>query len=186
MRVYLPATLPLLAAWRAAGECGPAPLPACAVTPALRESYASGDAEELEYAATTAAAAASLRLLVAGPTGAAPRRGVVAAVGAAPRRVVVAADVADAAVRPGRDGHPATVTISEPVLWRSVTAVLADDAVAQATVARAVAALPAADAGDPDAVFAVEDVDGHELGWWATQEVDELLRGAGWPPRVGG
>jgi hypothetical protein len=52
MRVYLPSTFAQLAAGVAAGSFGPPPLLAYAVTPALREWYASGDAEELEYAAT--------------------------------------------------------------------------------------------------------------------------------------
>ena len=50
-----------------AGQVGPGPLPGFAVTPALREAYASGDAEELEYAALTEAARASLRLIAADP-----------------------------------------------------------------------------------------------------------------------
>jgi hypothetical protein len=37
MRVYLPSTLPALAAALADGEVGPVPLAAYAVTPALRE-----------------------------------------------------------------------------------------------------------------------------------------------------
>ena len=56
MRVYLPATLPGLAGLPRKAEIGPAPLRAFAVTPALREWYASGDEEELEYAAMMHAA----------------------------------------------------------------------------------------------------------------------------------
>ena len=48
MRVYLPSTLPALADVLAKGEAGPAPVRAFAVTPSLREAYASGDDEELE------------------------------------------------------------------------------------------------------------------------------------------
>lgn len=89
MRVYLPSTLTLLAGVHAAKEIGPAPLAAHAVTPALREWYAGGDREELEYAAMTAAARASLRLLAEDPS--APRR-----------RVVLAAEIPDDLVaRPG-------------------------------------------------------------------------------------
>ena len=94
MRVYLPTTLPGLATSYQAGEVGPAPLDAFAVTPGLREWYLSDDVEELEYAALLRAAQASLRLLVADP--AAPRR-----------RVVVAADV------------PAGLVRAEPVLLRT-------------------------------------------------------------------
>ena len=80
MRVYLPATLPGLADLLRKAEIGPAPLRAFAVTPALREWYATGDLEDLEYVAMMHAARASLRLLEADPD--APRR-----------RVVLAADL---------------------------------------------------------------------------------------------
>ena len=82
MRVYLPATLPALAGILRAAEISPAPVLAYAVTPALREWYASADLEELEYAALMHAGRASLRLLRSDPE--APRR-----------RVVLAADVPD-------------------------------------------------------------------------------------------
>ena len=75
MRVYLASTLPGLADILAKGRAGSAPLRAFAVTPALREAYASGDDEELEYVAMLAAARQSLRLLDADPD--APRRRVV-------------------------------------------------------------------------------------------------------------
>ncbi len=66
MRIYLPSTLSALAAVLRTGQVT---APACAftVTPTLREWYASGDMEELEYAAMSAAARASLRLLAADP-----------------------------------------------------------------------------------------------------------------------
>src|SRR5437763_267047 len=92
LRVYLPATMQALGSLRERGEFGPSgsdgrPLEAHAVTPALREWYAEGDDEELEYVAFTRAAQAALQLLRHDP--AAPRR-----------RVVIPADVAD--TRPGR------------------------------------------------------------------------------------
>src|SRR3982751_1197847 len=85
MRVYLPTTLAGLAGASSAGAFE-GPLVAHAVTGAVREWYVSGDLEELEYAAFTEAAEASLRLLAGADV---PRR-----------RVVVAADVPDAGVRP--------------------------------------------------------------------------------------
>src|SRR6478752_118251 len=77
MRVYVPLTLSGLAAVHGAGEIGPGPLTAYAVTPGLREWYVSDDIEELEYAALTRAAHGSLRLLAADP-GAVRKRVVVA------------------------------------------------------------------------------------------------------------
>ena len=46
VRVYVPATVPMLAALRASGQLGSGPTVAHAVTPALREWYAEGDEEE--------------------------------------------------------------------------------------------------------------------------------------------
>ncbi|MGH8893843.1 MAG: DUF6912 family protein, partial [Actinomycetes bacterium] len=99
MRVYVPLTLPALAA---ALETGVIESPvAYAVTPALREWYTEGDQEELEYTATTVAARMSLRRLAGLP--------------GAPRRVVVAADVPDAGARPAPDIDRAAVRLSDPV-----------------------------------------------------------------------
>jgi hypothetical protein len=53
VRVYVPATVPMLAELRASGRLGAGPTIAHAVTPALREWYAEGDEEELEYVAFT-------------------------------------------------------------------------------------------------------------------------------------
>ena len=46
MRVFLPSTIPALGEALRAGQVGQQP--GYAVTPALREAYASGDEEELE------------------------------------------------------------------------------------------------------------------------------------------
>src|SRR5262245_57707788 len=77
-RVYLPATIPLLTKLRADGCL--ALTAGHAVTPQLREWYAEGDEEELEYVAFTRAAQDALLLLQHDP--AAPRR-----------RVVISADL---------------------------------------------------------------------------------------------
>jgi hypothetical protein len=42
-------------------------------------------------------------------------------------------------------------------------------------VAAAVAALPAAQAGDEDAQFTVDGADGHELAWYDVSELDDVL-----------
>src|SRR5438477_11522990 len=79
VRVYVPATLTDVASVRDTGEFTPTRA-LHAVTPTLREWYAEGDEEELEYVAFTRAAQGALRLLRHDPK--APRR-----------RVVVSADV---------------------------------------------------------------------------------------------
>jgi hypothetical protein len=161
MRIYLPATLPRLAAGLAAGQLD-LDL-AYAVTPALREWYIEGDIEELEYVAAAAAARASLHLLAEEP----------ASVPA--RRVVVAADVPDSAVRPAPDVGRAAVRAGAPVAMSQVVSALVDDADASDDVRRAVVALRPADAGDEDARFVVDSVEDHELGWYAAQEIGVLV-----------
>jgi hypothetical protein len=164
MRVYLPSTLPALGRALAAGEIGPAPLTAYAVTPELREWYANGDLEELEYAALTAAARASLRLLADDPE-------------APPRRVVLAAEVPDQAVvhepgaAPAGSEQPAMVRLTAPVPVKKIASGHIDDPEAAPDIRVAVAALPAADAGDEDATFSVDGAEGNELMWYATQEL---------------
>lgn len=115
MRAYVPATLPLLARWWSAGAVAAEAV--FAVTPALREVYAGGDTEELEYAALTEAARASLELLTAEP--AAPRR-----------RVVLAVDVPGLAAEPG--AGPAAVRMAGDLAFDAVAAVHIDDATAGA------------------------------------------------------
>jgi hypothetical protein len=166
MRVYLPATLPVLDGVLSAGEIGPAPVPAYTVTPALREWYALADLEELEYAAMMHAARASLRLLRADPD--VPRR-----------RVVLAADVPDeqAGRVGGFDGgfdEPTLVLLAAPVPLAWVVSGHVDDLAAVPDVTAAVQALAAADGGDDDAQFLVDGAEGHDLMWYATQELGDL------------
>ena len=160
MRVYLPSTLPALADVLREGAVSPAPLHGFAVTPALREAYASGDEEELEYVAMLAAARESLRLLRADP--AAPRR-----------RVVLAADAE--ATWTAYDDEPAAVVIADAIPLAAVASGHVDDEEAEADVAVAAAAVAAADAGDEDAEFTVDGAEGHELAWYATQELKTLI-----------
>lgn len=162
MRIYLSATLPALARALQEGRLGVAGRPVHAVTPALRESYASADEEELEYAAMTAAARSCLDLLAADPQ--APRR-----------RVVVAGDVPDSAVRAVPGGPPSLVQVGQDLLLREVAAVHVDDPEAIADVAAAVAALGAAATGDEDARWVLDAVTDHELLWYAAQELADLV-----------
>jgi hypothetical protein len=162
MRVYLPSTLPALARLLAEAQTAAPPVRGFAVTPALREWYSSGDEEELEYVAMTHAARASLRLLHGDPS-------------APGRRVVLAAEVPEGYVAgvAGFD-EPALVQIGVPVRLSDVVSGHVDDPGAAADVRAAIAALSAADGGDEDARFTVDGAEGHELLWYATQELPHL------------
>jgi len=165
--VYLPATTSVL---RALGDDGrlTGPLTAFAVTPGLREFYALSDAgadeEELEYAALLAAARASLRLIDVDPS-------------AARRRVVLAADVPDAAVTEVEDpdADRGAVRIAGDVALRDVASAHVDGAEAEDDVRAAVDVVLEADLGSEDAQFVVDQAEGHELAWYATQEIGALL-----------
>ena len=164
MRVYLPSTLPGLRALLDDGRLGGPPLPAYAVTPALREWYAEGDEEELEYAATSLAARASVRLL---------DRALVLDPATPPRRVVVVAEVDR--VEPAPDVDRAAVRVLQEVPLRLVKAVHVDDPAAEADVRAAAEQLVEADLGSDDAAFVVDQAEGHELQWYATQEIGALV-----------
>jgi hypothetical protein len=162
VRVYVPATVPMLAALRASGQLGEGPTIAHAVTPALREWYAEGDEEELEYVAFTRAAQAALQLLRHDPS--APRR-----------RVVVSADVdATDLIREDVDLGSSTVRLPQPIALKKVASIHVDGAGAAAEVAAAADVVEEALAGDPDAQFIVDGAEDHELEWYAVSELDEL------------
>ena len=163
MRVYLPSTLPGLRALLVAGELA-GPLAGFAVTGALREWYAEGDEEELEYAALTLAARASVRLL---------DRALLLDPTTPPRRVVVVVETAD--VEPAPDVDRAAVRVLTTVPLRLVQAAQVDDTAAETDVRAAAEALVEADLGSDDAAFVVEQAEGHELQWYATQEIGPLL-----------
>jgi hypothetical protein len=160
LRVYLPATFPLLAQWLASGEAtGGAGF---AVTPALREWYYEGDLDELEHAAQITASARSLELLADDVS--APRR-----------RVVIAADVEDAAVSNAADRGRAAVNVTGTVPVRRWGSALVDDPDAEPVVSAAVTALSAAAGGDADAQFTLDEAAAYELGWHGVQELPHIL-----------
>lgn len=167
MRVYLPATTSVLRTLVDEGRLA-APLTGFAVTAPLRAFYehsdAAADTEELEYAALLSAARASLRLLDLDPF--APRR-----------RVVLAADVADGAVTPldDPDVDHGAVRIADDVALGEVASAHVDDAEAEDDVRAAVGVVLEADLGSEDARFTVDQAEGHELAWYATQEIGPLL-----------
>ncbi|WP_433699999.1 DUF6912 family protein [Nocardiopsis sp. CA-288880] len=149
MYVFLPSTVPALAALLEEGRLEGAPLTAFAADPGPED-----DTEEAEYEAMYAAAEESLALLAADP--AAPRR-----------RVVLAADMPDAVVE--REGVAADgvvrVRVTAAVPYKKLASAHVDDPAASADVAAA-AAEPGSGAADD-----------HELMWYAVQELRHLVSG---------
>lgn len=166
MRVYIPATLAMLTRLVADGSLRAVSGTAFAVTPALRESYAHGDDDELAEVALGEAALASLRLLGAAGTGADSES-------LPTRRAVLIAEVEAVTARPDLDA--AVVRLAEPVAIGDVIAAYVDNAAAEPAVRAAVAAIDAADLGDEDAELTVGDAQDHDLAWYATQELPFLL-----------
>ncbi|MFC7218549.1 DUF6912 family protein [Streptomyces polyrhachis] len=162
MRVYVPLTLPALAGAHKAGELGPGPLTGYAVTPELREWYASDDIEELEYAALGRAAAASLRLLAGDPD--APRR-----------RVVVAVELPDGAVVPHAGGASGAGADADAESADFVGAVRIERAVALRLAAALHVDADEARAEVAAAVGGAGDVEGVELLWFGVQELPNLI-----------
>jgi hypothetical protein len=143
------------------GDFQPRSGTAFAVTPALRESYAEGDDEELAEVAIAEAAMASIRLLATESADDLPLR-----------RAVVIAD-ADAESRPDLD--TAVVRLKGRVSLDQVVAVYVDNAAAEPAVAAAIEVIDSADLGDEDAELTVGDAQDHALAWYATQELPFLL-----------
>ena len=167
MRVYLPATTTVLRRLVDEGHL-PGPHTAFAVTEQLRRFYAVSDAEadteELEYAALLAAARASLRLLDVDPV-------------AARRRAVIAADVPNSEGTPMDDPHvePGAIRVETDIRLEDVASAHLDEADAEEDVRAAVAVVLEADLGSDDSQFVVDQAEGHELAWYATQEIGPLL-----------
>ena len=142
MRIYLPAT----AADLRAAELSPRY--AHAVTDALRDEYPDADIDVLEFHAQSNAALGSLHLL---------RHDL----DAPPVRVVVAADVPDALLGKVADPPVASaLALSEPVTWRDVVCVFADEDTARPLVEQA-------------RVEATKAVDA-DLLWYDRSEVEAL------------
>lgn len=185
LRVYIPATVPMLRELVANRELAPIGGTAFAVTPALREAYASGDDEELGEVAIGEAARASLRLLAAEreqiaeseehPANPAPDDAAAPVASGSPvyRRAVIAADVTGAKLRPDLDD--AVVRLAGPIGYQQIASVHVDLADAEPEVAKAVDVIDAADLGDTDAEFVLGDAEDHQLAWYAAQELPFLL-----------
>ncbi|MET7769728.1 hypothetical protein [Nocardia sp. NPDC005366] len=202
MRVYIPATVPMLRRLVADREMFPIGGTAFAVTPTLREAYASGDDDELGEVAMVEAARASLRLLAAereeftgggdidsgdidsgdidggdidgGDIDSGDIAGEPTAAGSPVyRRAVIAADVSGAKLRPDLDD--AVVKLAGPITYDQIASVHVDLAEAEPEVAKAVDVVDAADLGDTDAEFVLGDAEDHQLAWYAAQELPFLL-----------
>ncbi|MFI5777768.1 DUF6912 family protein [Nocardia sp. NPDC051570] len=178
LRVYIPATVAMLRELVNDREIRAINDTAFAVTPALREAYASGDDEELAEVAMGEAARASLRLL------ADEREAAVGSSAGDPdddagyhspvyRRAVIAADVTGATLRSDLDD--AVVRLSAAITYNQIASAHVDLAEAEPAVAKAVDVIDAADLGDPDAEFVLGDAEDHQLAWYAAQELPFLL-----------
>ncbi|MFD7847582.1 DUF6912 family protein [Nocardia sp. NPDC059764] len=180
LRVYVPATVPMLRELVKDREIRALNDTAFAVTPALREAYASGDDEELAEVAMAEAARASLRLLAEeqaaadlGGEDAGDESGEAAPRGPIFRRAVIAADVTGATLRPDLDD--AVVRLSAAIPYGRIASIHVDLAEAESEVAKAVEVIDAADMGDADAEFVLGDAEDHQLAWYAAQELPFLL-----------
>ena len=162
MRVYLPATSTVLAELHSSGTFGAPPTTGFAVTPALRAWFVDDDDEELEYAAMLEAARGSLRLIDSDPL-------------AQRRRVVVVADIAHGDIEVHDDIDRGVIRVARAVTITDVAAIHADLADAVATISTAAAAILSADLGDAVAAERVDDAEGFDLAWFATQEIEAVL-----------
>jgi hypothetical protein len=162
VRVYIPATLAMLAQLVADRMLHARSGTAFAVTPTLREAYAHGDDDELADVALREAALASLRLLAGEGTSSMP-----------PRRAVLEAEVGEVTARPDLDD--AVVRLSGPIAFDDVIAAYVDNAEAESAVLPAIEAVDEADLGDEDAEFVVGDAQDHDLAWYGPQELPFLL-----------
>ena len=149
------------AGWQTPACSAPAPMTGFAVTPGLREYYLDDDLEELEYAASAEAARSH-------PAADRCRSG------AARRRIVISADV----TRVRRDSRRSRSRRGSgdadiPIAW--CASIHADECAAEETVTAAAPLIDAADLGDPEAEEKVDDAEGFELLWYATQELETLL-----------
>ena len=158
VRVYVPSSPTLLSQVVLSGGVGPVPVAGHAVTDELRAGYPEGEEEEWEYAAMTAAAVDSIGLLTEEDP---------------PRRVVIALDAAT--VLPVEGAEPTLVEVSEAVPLRDVAAVHVDSAEAERDVAAARDCWALAARGEEQATATGERCLEHEQGWYAVQEIGDLV-----------
>lgn len=175
MRVYLPATLPMLRETVSSGTFCPVHGFGFAVTADLQAEYVSADSEDLEYVAMHDAALASLRLIA---TDAADPVRVVLAIDAVvgpAAEGAVAEDAAQLVVVERGDLDRAVVSITGPVAWDAIAAVHLDGGDVATIIRAAADAVAAADLGDMDAALIVGDAEDIDLGWYAPSEIGYLV-----------
>lgn len=158
-RVYIAGTVPGLRDLLLSGGLT-APLRAHAVTAAVRSALPDAGEEEWEYAVLGAAAQDAVGLLAPDDP---------------PRRVVVVAE-ADTVV-PVDEEAGSDVEVGESVALRRVVAVHVDSEDAAEDVSAARAALADSGPDSPETEAALDRCLDHELGWFATQEIGDLVDG---------
>jgi len=154
MMVFVPVPVAAAAVLRA-GD----PVPVSrgfAVTPSLRTALGPGtDDDEADFAALSAAGVAALAGLVG------------------PRRLVLAADVGDDQVSDA--GNALGEVAVRRLAWAQVQALFADEEVAAPAVAAAASAAAGVGLAEAfDLAAVVELTDGHDLLWYAPEELDAL------------
>lgn len=170
MRLFIPATMAMLETLLESGAMPVRSATAFAATPALFESYAEGDTEEIEHVAFLEAARASLRLLGGELDSEAAHE-------EHPyRRVVVSVDVPESEAAPRPDLDTAVVRLARgTVAMAEVASVHVDLVGAVALVRDAVEAVDRADLGDEDAELTVGDALDVDLAWYDAVELPFLL-----------
>lgn len=157
-RVYIPSSTKGLHDLLVSGGLGPVPLLGHAVTPELREALREVGEEEWEYDVLMTAAQDSVGLLTEDEP---------------PRRVVVVAEAET--VVSVEEGEESLVQIDAVIPLLKIVAVHVDSEDAAADVSAAREAWAAAHDGDPAAQEVLEGCLDHELGWYATQEIGDLV-----------
>lgn len=158
IRVYVPSSTSRLRELLLSGGLGPVPVFGHALTDEVRGAFPDFGEEELEYAALTAAAQDSLGLLTDEDR---------------PQRVVVVAEAPSA--NPVGDAASSLVEVDQVIALTKVVAFHLDSADAADDVVAARDAWAAAEAGDEEAQAVVDRCRDHELGWFATQEIGDLV-----------
>lgn len=166
MRVYIPATFGFLKELNANQLIHARSGYGFAVTKALRDYFIEGDEEDFADIAFDDAARASLRLLAIGDEEDFPHR-----------RVVISADFPDQVVNARPDLGESVVELDPAsVSIEQVAAIHIDVESSEATTAKAVERIDAADLGDEDAELCVGDAMDYLLAWYDPSELSVLVQ----------